>query len=110
MPAPGPFAAPACWASAPAHPSHPSHPSHPHPTLAHSWNFIGAAATLTSLFANLGTLMVKKTGSLTIEALAQAASNTLLAHLVSLAFLMVVTRKITQAYQKVGSRQLACCG
>jgi len=45
--------------------------------------------------------MVKKTGSLTIEALAQAASNTLLAHIVSLAFLMVVTRKITQAYQKV---------
>ena len=66
-----------------------------------TFNFIGAAATLTSLFANLGTLMVKKTGSLTLEALAQAASNTLLAHLVSLAFLMVVTRKITQAYQKL---------
>jgi hypothetical protein len=66
-----------------------------------TWNFIGAAATLVALFSQIGTLMVKKTGSLTIEALAQAASNTLLAHLVSLAFLFVMTRKITQAYQKL---------
>lgn len=47
--------------------------------------------------------MLKKEGSLTIEALAQAASNTLLAHIVSLAFLVVLTRKITQAYQKVSN-------
>jgi hypothetical protein len=66
-----------------------------------SFNFLGAFATLIALFAQVGSLMVSKSGSLSTEALCQAASNTLLAHIVSLAFLMVVTRKITQAYQKV---------
>jgi hypothetical protein len=64
---------------------------------------------MAALMANVGTLMLKKTGSLALEALAQAASNTLLAHIVSLAFLMVMTKKITQAYQKVRA-ELAECG
>ncbi|KAI8467411.1 MAG: hypothetical protein J3K34DRAFT_430572, partial [Monoraphidium minutum] len=65
-----------------------------------TFNFLGAAATIVALMANLGTLMVSKNGNLALEALCQAASNTLLAHTVSLAFLFVMTRKITQAYQK----------
>jgi hypothetical protein len=56
---------------------------------------------MAALMANVGTLMLKKSGSLALEALTQAASNTLLAHLVSLAFLMVMIKKITQAYQKL---------
>jgi hypothetical protein len=75
----------------------------PPPVPAHplSFNFIGAAAALLALFANLGTLMVSAKSSFSIEVLTQAASNTLAAHLVSLAFLTVLIRKITQAYQKV---------
>ncbi|KIZ07923.1 hypothetical protein MNEG_0040 [Monoraphidium neglectum] len=66
-----------------------------------TFNFIGAAAALLALFANLGTLMVSAKSSFSIEVLTQAASNTLAAHLVSLAFLTVLIRKITQAYQKL---------
>ena len=53
-----------------------------------------------TLFGCIGTLMMKSKGSLALEALAQAAGNVVLAHLVSLAFLLVMTRKIVQAYQK----------
>ncbi len=37
--------------------------------------------------------------------LLQAAANTLLAHLVSLAFLVFMTRKVTDAYKKVRHAQ-----
>jgi hypothetical protein len=63
-----------------------------------SFNFAGAAAALLALFANLGILMIRDKASFALESMAQAASNTLLAHIVSLAFLTVATRKITAAF------------
>jgi hypothetical protein len=44
---------------------------------------------------------VQSQSSFATEALAQAAGNVVLAHLVSLAFLTVLTRKIVGAYEKV---------
>uniref|UniRef100_A0A383VGL2 Uncharacterized protein n=1 Tax=Tetradesmus obliquus TaxID=3088 RepID=A0A383VGL2_TETOB len=68
-------------------------------------NFAGAAATTLALQAEVGTMMVggmtKAAGSLGLAALAQASTNTLLAHLVSIVFLTFMIRKITAAYQRV---------
>lgn len=68
-------------------------------------NFAGAAATILALQAEVGTLMMggmtKQGSGLAIQALAQASTNTLLAHLVSIVFLTFMIRKITAAYQRV---------
>eukprot|EP00878_Enallax_costatus_P001419 GHUV01001569.1.p1 GENE.GHUV01001569.1~~GHUV01001569.1.p1 ORF type:complete len:259 (+),score=78.83 GHUV01001569.1:88-864(+) len=68
-------------------------------------NFVGAAATILALQAEVGTLMMggmtKQASGLAIQALAQASTNTLLAHLVSIVFLTFMIRKITAAYQRV---------
>eukprot|EP00882_Tetradesmus_deserticola_P002894 GHRQ01003076.1.p1 GENE.GHRQ01003076.1~~GHRQ01003076.1.p1 ORF type:complete len:276 (+),score=97.73 GHRQ01003076.1:100-927(+) len=68
-------------------------------------NFVGAAATVLALQAEVGIMMVggmtKSAGGLGLAALAQASTNTLLAHLVSVVFLTFMIRKITAAYQRV---------
>ncbi|KAI8466849.1 MAG: hypothetical protein J3K34DRAFT_432213 [Monoraphidium minutum] len=68
-----------------------------------NYNFLGAAAAIVALMASVGTLMMKSQSSFTLEALAQASGNVVLAHLVSLAFLSIMTRKIVQAYEKLAT-------
>ena len=42
-----------------------------------------------------------QTQSLGVEALAQASANTLFAHIISLIFLTLMIRKVTDAYKKL---------
>jgi hypothetical protein len=65
-------------------------------------NFVGAGCALVALFAEVGSLVVGTVASsaggsgsrLAIEALAQASATTILAHVVSLAFLFALLKKI----------------
>mmetsp|Transcript_15019 Transcript_15019/g.38176 ORF Transcript_15019/g.38176 Transcript_15019/m.38176 type:complete len:267 (-) Transcript_15019:317-1117(-) len=74
-----------------------------------SVNFFGAAAAIVGLQAEVGTMFASaiKAGAMpalvngNIAALAQAAANTLLAHLVSIIFLTYLIRKIALAYKKL---------
>ena len=83
-------------------------------------NFVGCGAALIALFAEVGSLVmgsvassaaaavkVKGTaavgegGRLAVEALAQASATTVLAHVVSLAFLMLMIRKVQDQSTKL---------
>lgn len=67
-------------------------------------NFVGCGCALVALFAEVGSLVVGSVasssgaasgaGRLAIEALAQASATTILAHVVSLAFLFALLRKV----------------
>lgn len=74
-----------------------------------SVNFFGAAAAIVGLQAEIGTMFasamaagsVPATVNGSVAALAQAAANALLAHLVSIMFLTYLIRKIATAYKKL---------
>lgn len=83
-----------------------------------TYNFVGAVATLIALQAQVGTTFASvianstarafqataakalQGGTYNVEALAQAATNILTSHVVSMIFLVMLIRKITTAYQK----------
>lgn len=69
-------------------------------------NFIGAGATIVALQAEVGTMFASamtgtasNAGDAAVAAMAQAATNTLLAHLVSIVFLVLLLKKITKVYE-----------
>jgi len=78
-------------------------------------NFVGAGCALVALFAEVGSLVVGSVassavgraagaaggGDLAVEAMAQASAVVVLSHLVSLAFLVVMIRKVTDQTAKV---------
>lgn len=70
-------------------------------------NFIGCGCALVALFAEVGSLVMGSVASssgasrLAIEALAQASATTILAHVVSLAFLFALLRKINEQTLKL---------
>lgn len=70
-------------------------------------NFLGAAATVIALQAEVGTMFasaissgaVTVANSSSVAAMAQAATNTLAAHLVSIVFLFFLIKKTSGAYE-----------
>lgn len=64
-------------------------------------NFIGAFATIVALHAQVGSITMGAAGAKALSWLTQAAANTLLAHLVSILFLALALRKVTEAAEKI---------
>lgn len=84
-------------------------------------NFVGAGCALVALFAEIGSLVMGSVasstaaavgkgaagaagaggGNLAVEAMAQASAVVVLSHLVSLAFLVVMIRKVSQQTAKI---------